>query len=115
MKKPITLRQRLYPPNAPSGRATMFRTLNRVMLCGALFCLPLSIGTRDMRAPLGLMLAVLGLPCQVLFGLLPAFYFVGKQRLTGAAKRSLLRPAIVGVVVWVLAAGIALVFGNGGC
>lgn len=115
MKNPSTLRNRLYPTNGPSGRASMFRTLNLVMLCGALLCLPLSIGTRDMRAPLGLMLAVLGLPCQVLFGLLPACYFVGKERLIGAAKRSLLGPAIIGVVVWVLAAGVSLVFGNFGC
>lgn len=115
MKNPSTLRQRLYPPNGPSGRATMFRTLSLAMLCGALVCLPLSIGTRDMRAPLGLMLAVLGLPCQLLFGLLPACYFVGKERLIGAAKRSLLWPAIVGVVAWVLAAGVSLVFGNFGC
>jgi hypothetical protein len=111
----MTLRQRLYPHGGPSARATLCRTLNVVLAVGSVVCLLLSIGTLHARAPLGLMLAVLGLPCQVLFGLLPTFYFVGKERLSGAAKRAMLWPAMGGSLVWTVAVAVGLIFGEGGC
>lgn len=111
----MTLRQRLYPSGRPSARATLCRTVNFAMAVGAVVCLLLTIGTLDARAPLGLILAVLGLPCQVLFGLLPTFYFVGKERLSGAAKRAMLWPAIGGFLLWATAVAVGFIFGEGGC